>query len=494
MFSKKEEKEKKNENSENKSSFKAKVNKFKEYCLKDTSKTIFLIIIIVGLYLLLNWGIRKIDLAQIDFTKDKLYTLSDTSKNAVKDLGHETTVYVWGYNEDSSLVDLLKQYRYENKNIDYKVISKDNDPELVEQYYLEDNYSEIIVKSDLKTKYVYEEELFTYDENYNSVDITEQKLTNAILDVNMEEKPVVYFLSGKSNYSTESGMYYLGDSLSKELYEVKSLNLVSTGAVPEDCNILTIPSLTTDLTETEANAIIDYINKGGNMFIMKDIRISDFKEFPNFQKVLDVYGLSMPNKYVVETEAYTVAGAYGYIQGLVARDNEITRLIYNANIAPLLYYPGIIETADSSKLSELKVSINKLVYSSSKAFAIDVESKEQKEGEFTMGLSAEKIVSDGVTSKIVVISSAVSFSDAKDASIGLNAPMFVLDSNYNLAMNSFAYLSSRGEMYSIRKSSSSTKYMPTEAQDRYVRIAITVIPVVIIGIGFIVWFNRRKRS
>ncbi|MBR3133099.1 MAG: GldG family protein [Clostridia bacterium] len=492
MFSKKDKKEISDDNKKKKS-FKEKFRVIRDYCLKDTSKTIMLIIIIVALYLLLNLCIKNINLAQIDFTEDKLYTLSDTSKNAVKDLERDTTVYVWGYAEDSALVDLLKQYNHENKKIEYKVVTKDEDPNLVEEYYLEDNYSEIIVKSDLKTKYIYNEEMYTYDENYNSVDITEQKLTNAILDVNMEEKPVVYFLEGKSNYSASSGVYYLNDALNNELYDVKSLNLVSTGSVPEDCDILSIISLTTDLTETEANAIIEYINKGGNIFIAKDIRISDFKEFPNFQKVLDLYGISMPNKYVIETESYTVAGAYGYIQGNVARDNEITRLIYNANIAPLLYYPGIIETAESDKLSELKVTIKNLVYSSSKAVAVDVETEEEKEGEFTMGLSAEKIVSDGVTSKLVVLSSAVSISDAIDNSIGLNAPMFALDSNYNLAMNSFAYLSSRGEMYSIRKSTSLTKYMPTEAQDRYVRIVIVAIPIIIMGIGFIVWFNRRKR-
>ena len=34
---------------------------------------------------------------QVDLTKDKLYTLSETSKKAVRNLSHDTVIYLWGY-------------------------------------------------------------------------------------------------------------------------------------------------------------------------------------------------------------------------------------------------------------------------------------------------------------------------------------------------------------------------------------------------------------
>ena len=484
----------KNENKDERNIFQKLGYKIKNYCLKDTTRTVILVLIIIALYFLVNWGVRKIDLAQIDLTKDKLYTLTDTSKNVLKNLSHDTDVYVWGYTEDSSLIDLLKQYHSQNDKINYTVVTKDENPDLVEEYYLEEDYPVIIVKSDLKTNYVYQEDTYTYDASYNYVDITEQKLTNSILDVNTEEKTKVYFLEGKSNYSINGGVSYLSTALQDELYEVSSVNLLSTGAVPEDCDILAVMSLSSDLTESEANAIMEYINKGGNLLIAKDIRVTDFIDFTNFQKVLDLYGVSMPNKYVAETNDNTVAGSYGYVQSDVASDNEITRLIYNANAAPLLYYPGVIEIAGSEELATLKVTSNKLLYSSDEAVAINVENKEEENGQFTTGVSLEKIVSDGVTSKMVIFSTAVSFSDAMDTDIGLNMPMVQYPANYNTILNSFAYLGSKGELYSIRKSSSVTQYMPTETQDRTVRIIITVIPIIIIGSGFIVWFNRRKKA
>ncbi len=492
LFNKNKEKSSKKDK-EKKNIFSSLCRKIKDYCLKDTTRTVVLVLIMLAIYVAINLGVQKINLAQIDLTEDKLYSLSDTSKTAVKDLTHDTNVYVWGYDESSALIDLLKQYEYENDKITYEIVTKDENPELVEEYVLEDDYPVIIIQSDLKTDYVYEEDTYSYDENYNLVDMTEQKLTNSILDVNLEERPKVYFLEGKSNYSITAGINYLSYYLEEELYEVDSLNLLSTGAIPDDCDIFVIASLSSDLTEIESQAIIDYINKGGNLLITKDIRISDFIEFPNFQNVLDLYGIKLPNKYVMESDSNSVAGSYGYIQADVASDNEITRLLYNANAMPLLYYPGIIEISDYETLAELKVTSNKLLYSSSQAIAVNSETEEQEEGQFTIGASFEKIVSDGVTSKLVVFATTVSFSDAMDTEIGLNIPMVQYPSNYNTILNSFAYLGSRGELYSIRKSSAVTQYMPTEEQDRVVEIIIIAIPIIIIGIGFIVWYNRRKR-
>ena len=390
------------------------IGKIKNYCLKDTGKTVILMIIMILLYFLINWGVGKINLAQIDFTKDKLYSLSDSTKDAIKNIGHDTTVYVWGYSEDSTMVDLLKQYNRENSKITYEIITKDKDPEVIAEYYLNEDYPEIVVKSDLKTTYIDSNDMYSYDLDSEVVDMTEQKLTNSILDVNLEEKPKVYFLEGKSQYSLSAGIAFLAKAVDSELYEIESLNLTSAGAVPEDCDILSIISLQSDLTDAEKDAIIEYINKGGNIFIAKDISIANGKEFPNFQAVLDLYGISMPNKFIIETGKMSVAGAYGYLQANVISDNEITRRIYNAKQPPILYYPGKIEVKDSNELAELKTTVDKIVYSTSESLLVDVSTQEQEEGTYTMGVSGQKVVSDGVISKFVIFSSAVSFSDASD--------------------------------------------------------------------------------
>ena len=97
----------------NKVPFKEKVKQgahtAKEYFIKDTSKMILLIAIVIALYLVINLWVNSINLAQIDLTKNKLHTLTDQSKNIAKNINKEITFYVWGYSDSSTVIDLLKQ-------------------------------------------------------------------------------------------------------------------------------------------------------------------------------------------------------------------------------------------------------------------------------------------------------------------------------------------------------------------------------------------------
>jgi len=201
--------------------------KIKDYCIKDTTRTILLVAILVALYIVLNLWMQTINLAQIDLTKDKLYTLTDQSKNIAKKIDKEMTFYVWGYTEESSVIDLLKQYNAENSKITYKLVKTD-DIENKEKYGFEDNYPAIIGEAtDGRTSYINDSDLYSYDANYNVVDLTEQKLTNAINNLSITEKTKVYFLEGKTNYTVSKGLQYLSNYLQQEFYDIASIDMVS---------------------------------------------------------------------------------------------------------------------------------------------------------------------------------------------------------------------------------------------------------------------------
>jgi len=334
--------------------------KIKDYCIKDTTRTILLVAILVALYIVLNLWMQTINLAQIDLTKDKLYTLTDQSKNIAKKIDKEMTFYVWGYTEESSVIDLLKQYNAENSKITYKLVKTD-DIENKEKYGFEDNYPAIIGEAtDGRTSYINDSDLYSYDANYNVVDLTEQKLTNAINNLSITEKTKVYFLEGKTNYTVSKGLQYLSNYLQQEFYDIASIDMVSDPTIPEDCDVLALMGLTSDLTEQEANNICQYIEKGGDMIISLDIDYTNVeRNYPNFQKVLDEYSVSMPNKVVQESSSNTVAGFENIvIQAEVAADHEITRLMYNYDtnmnsgysVKPILVASGIIEL-DTEKMS-----------------------------------------------------------------------------------------------------------------------------------------------
>ena len=84
-------------------------------------------------------------------------------------------------------------------------------------------------------------DLYTYDSTtYESINVAEEKLTAAIKSVSVKELPKVYFLSGYSSFSLTSGMQYFNMYLENEVNEVKTLDILSEGKVPDDCNTLVI--------------------------------------------------------------------------------------------------------------------------------------------------------------------------------------------------------------------------------------------------------------
>lgn len=474
--------------------------KVKEYCIKDTTRMILLIVILIAAYIAINLGVRQINLAQIDLTSGKRYTLTDQSKNIVRSIDKEMNFYVWGYSESDQLVDLLKQYNAENDKIKYQLVSAD-DAELVSKYSFEDGYQEIVgVASDGRISYISGTDLYTYDESYNVVDLTEQKITNAINNLSATEDTKVYFVEGRTNYTTESGIYNLSQYLQNEYYEVGTINIMTDQEIPEDCDVLAIMGLSSDFTDREAAAICDYIEKGGDLIITNDVDYNNKqRDFPNFQKILDEYNISLPNKVVQENSSSNKLSSTNNLafQANIASDHEITRLLYNydasvtsgTSVKPIFLASGIIEM-DSTKMAENQITATPIVMTSTEATTADLatETTESNDGNYyVIGAAIQKTVESGDESRLVVFASTTAFSDN---SIDGQTPMVAY--NANIILNSFAFSANRGELYSIRKTSTYVKYTPTDKEDKIVRTIIYAVPMAIIVAGICVWVSRRR--
>lgn len=475
------------------------LNKIKETCIKDTSRTILLVAILVVIYLLINLGVKSINLAQIDLTTDKLYSLTEQSKKVAKSINTDIKFYIWNItdtDQSTKLIDLLKQYNAENKKITYEVIAAD-DTATMEKFDLEAEDSLIVgTSSEGKTVFIYSYDLYTYDSGFNIVDITEQKLTNAILNLSGTEPVKVYFVEGRTEYNLEEKMNNLNQVLSSDFYTVDTINIVSDPTIPEDCEILAIMGLASDLTEQEALNICNYIENGGDIIITGEINRQNAIDFPNFQKVLDEYYVKLPNKAVVETGDRMVSGYTNIFQTTISSDNEITRVLFNYtastgdNITPLFIDAGIVDV-DYTSIYSNNIKATPFVSTSNNAGLSNLPDGtiEQSTGEnYALGVSFIKTVESGDESRAVIYSTTRSFSDYSID--GGNTPMFAY--NGNLIVNSFAYAANRGELYSIRKSQAFIPYIATEKEDRAVRLLISAIPSAIGVLGICVWINRRR--
>ena len=508
------------------------INKFIEVIKKkwliNGTKTVILVAIILAIFLTINIVMKSLDLTPIDLSQDKLYTLSDDSKRLVKNIAKTVKMYFVEYSEDDTIIDLAKQYTKVNDNISIEELIKNNDinkmmpdhnisievakandrPDLVQKYGIETGASGIIVECGDKYKVLSPDELVTFNNSsFETVDVSEEKLTASLLLVTAEIVPKVYFLTGYSNLSLQNGLQYLNVYLQNDINEVKSVDILATEKVPEDCDTLVIVMPAKDFEESVTNAILEYINKGGNILWFQNA-IAQNMDLPNVNKILATYGIKPFEIGVIrETDENKMLSKMpDYILPDI-ENTVVTRKLQNSG-GIILLDATKINTEEDSKLDELKVQKTELVKSSENSYFRSnfyLTSNEPQEGEekksYTIGQMMEKTITEAneetgeraKVSKLIIYGEGYFISDIP-LSTGGGDPVIIYRQNRDVAIDSIAYLSNKSEGVISRKRTGTVTYSATETENNVILVIIFAVPIIIIISGIIVWIVRRRRK
>lgn len=474
----------------------------KKKWLKNTTMTIVLIAMIIGAYIGINFAFEQLNLTDLDFTKSKLYTLSDASKTKVKDIKEEVNIILINFSEYEYLLDYANKYTQVNKNIKVEQVDNlDSRLDLKNEYGLDSTSQLIIIKTPDNETTLTINDLFTYDySTYEQIDLTEEALTNAIVSVTIEEKPKVYFLTGHNRYS-ESYFSLLLSQLEGEANEVKSWDILINGNIPDDCDCLIITTLKEDIEDIEKDAILNYINNGGNIILLSDPNTSD-TQMANFNAILDVYGISMPQGIVIEENKSHMLYELPEFIIPIMNGNSITNNI-NMKIDFCLIDSGIIKFAEDEKLKELGVEYEKIAYTSDKAFlrsdysiaSITKTDADTDAARETVAALVTKTINDEVKTKLVVYANSIF---ATNMQVPLNQMYYTypinLRNNEDMVLNSIAYLTERTDTIIIRKDNDAVTYTVTAVQNRIILSVIFAVPAIIVIMGIVVWQIRRRRK
>ncbi len=468
--------------------------------LKQTSLTVLLILIIVAVCIGINILVENENLTDFDFTEDKIYSLSEQSKDIAESIDEDVEIIL--VNMSESQEDYANKYNSVNDKIKVEVVNDvTSRPDLTDEYGLTSDSYAIIVKSGDKSKVLSSYDLYTIDyTTYQQKDITEEALTNAIIDVTTEEKPVIYNLTGHNKYSSDYYYYFIQD-LQDEAYEFNDLDLLTAGEIPEDAAVLMITTLSEDITEAERDAILDYIQAGGKIILFSDPNTTG-KEMPNFQDILDEYGVSISEGVMLEQDSSKML--YGTPSAILVTVSPYTSVTQetNMNMNACFMTTGRIDVADSAELEELGVEIETLATTSTESFyrtdySLESNSKTEDDEDSpsaTVGALVKKTIDEETTSELIVYSNNIFITNLRIA-ISQEYFSYALDfyNNEDLAMNSIAYLTERDNMITIRKDAEVSTYTVTQEQNTIILSIIFAIPAIIIIIGIIVWVVRRRK-
>ncbi len=472
--------------------------------LQDFTITLLLIAIIICIFVILNTWIDSLDITDIDLTTDRLYSLSQESKDKVSGVSQETKILFFGMSDYTTTIDLAKQYNKVNDKISVEEISDvSSRPDLVQEYGLENDSTAIIVESAEKKKILLPSDLTTYDySTYESIDTSEEALTNAIMDVNLEKKPKIYIVTNHTHYSNY--LYMATTYLENEANEVENLDLLVQGSVPEDCTVLVLTTLYEDITEAEKSMIMDYINKGGKILVLQDPDYNNsVPTLTNYQSILDLYGVSVADGVVFESDSQRmISGNPNMLVPELSYSSEVTQYIASDGTV-LFFNTGKLNFKSSEELDTLGVEVEDLATFSDEAFlrtdlSISTSNKTDADasvgGEKAGALITKKINDDTESQMIIFANSMFALDIPVDITSNYSQYAIAFYNNRDLVMNSIGYLTQRTDTITIRKDVGSVTYTATESENRVIIAIIIALPILIILIGIIVWrFRMRKK-
>lgn len=485
---------KKNKDQNEKKHIKKSINK---KALKNGSYSVVLSVIFVVIIVVVNLIVDAFPstYTELDVSDQKLFSIGDQTKDFLKELDKDVTIYqiAQSGSEDEAVSKLLKKYEEASDHI--KVETKDPvvNPKFTSEYTDEEvSSNSLIVVCGDRSKIVDYNNIYESSMDYTTYSYTtsgfdgEGQITSAISYVTSENLPVLYTLDGHGEKSLDST---LQEDIEKANIEIKSLNLLTEESVPEDADCLMINSPSTDISEDERDAIIEYLENGGKTMIF-----SDYTEesMDNFDAVLENYGVERVDGIVIEGDAQHYAMQMPYYLLPDVSSAEAVSDFSSQGYFVLAPYAQGIRQLDNVRDT---LTIESLLTTSDEAYSktdLNTETLEKTDedidGPFDIGVSITEEVDDDKTTQIVYYSTA----NLMDSQIN----QMVAGGNEQMITESLNWMCSTDEAstISIPSKSLEVSYLTVTAYDAaYWKICVMgLIPGVFLVVGFVVWLKRRK--
>ena len=465
--------------------------------IKNGSYTMVMSVIFIAVVIVINMIVSTIPskYSEIDISSQKLYSIGDETKKMLKDLEKDVTIYqiAQSGSEDENISNLLKKYEDESKHI--KVEQKDPvvNPKFVSQYTSDDlSANSLIVVCGDRNKVIDYNNIYetsidyqTYSSQTTGFD-GEGQITSALGYVTSENLPALYTVEGHGEKDMDSS---IKEDIEKANMDIKSLNLLTEGSVPDDADCLFIDSPSTDFSSDEKDAIIEYLENGGKAMIFSDYT---GEKMENFDAVLKNYGVSRVDGLVFEGDAQHYAAQMPYYLVPTVNSTDITSDVASSGYYILMPYAQGIQKSDDVRDT---VNIESLLTTSDSAYSktdLNSGSLEKEDGDvdgpFDLGVSITETVDDDKETHIIYYST----SNLLQSQIN----QMVSGGNEKLVMASLSSLvdTEDSTTVSIPSKSLEVSYLTLTAYDAsfWKICTIGLIPGAFLLIGFMIWLKRRK--
>ena len=268
---------------------------------------------IVGLinFLGLRYQVR------IDLTENQLFTLAPQTQEILQNLQQPVKVWIFSPQPNPQDEALLQSYqRLGEQRFSFEFVDPQVRPGLAQEFGLRDF-------GDVYLEVLSEDESSRRREFLGSVKtelLSESRLTNTIQRAIADRTPQVYFLQGHGEHAIEAvsgGLSQAVRSLRDRNYNAQPLNLAERSQVPADADVVVVAGPKRALFESEVEALRDYLNAGGSLFLMLDPG-----SFTQLDSLLQEWGVRLDNRFAVDATGTGRLVGLGPAEPLISRYGE----------------------------------------------------------------------------------------------------------------------------------------------------------------------------
>ncbi|MEO2043988.1 MAG: GldG family protein, partial [Nitrospinaceae bacterium] len=286
------------------------------------ANTLFLTCIFLGILIFANMLAFR-HKHRFDFTEGGYFTLAPQTKKFIAELPRDVKLTAFFQTESPEKIafaNLIAGYLEETGNIKLQYVDPDKNPSITKQYGVT-TYGTIVLESG--------------DKETKVQNTSEENITNALLKVTRDEQKVIYFLEGHGenniNSTENEGYSSAKQKLEQDGFLVKPLLLLQSGKIPSNASVLVIPGPKKPLQEEEKEAIENYLNSGGSIFMLIDP-----KSASGMETFLKNWGIELGDDMVIDPMSKLFGGDFAAPVVNQYTAHEITSDFVLATIFPII--------------------------------------------------------------------------------------------------------------------------------------------------------------
>ncbi len=330
----------------------------------------FLTLVVIAFVIVVNLMVGELPstVTKLDTSSLQLYTLSDTTTSMLQGLNEDVTFYyiVQKGQEDTNIEEILNRYASYSSHIAIKKIDPTSNPNFSTKYTDDElDGNSVIVESAKRSWVVAFEDI--YVEELDMANITEQDyinfmqygqplpsityfsgesaLTTALDFVTSDNLPVLYIITGHGETTVADEI--LADAKAENIL-TEELSLLTVTEIPEDAGAVLLNVPTQDLTETERDVLLSYMELGGKVILITDYTSYTTASMPNLAAVAAAYGLQSVDGLVIEGNTNHYVQAPYFLLPQLNADADVAMNLASANVATILQFSHGIQKIDGT--------------------------------------------------------------------------------------------------------------------------------------------------